>query len=149
MLRFRSVTGFVLVVLLAVTTATDSSFCNANCAFAAPGRFHHHHLHHPQSSPLTTTAAQHHHHDGLSSLARESSSLDALSPQCRFYSQFLALTSASKFSLTRSAFSAERVALDGTFLSAHELSPQDLSFPSWVHSPPGSTQPSVVAPLRI
>src|SRR5260370_17637549 len=100
MLRCRLLTGLVLVVLLAVTTATDSSFCNANCAFAAPGRFHDHHLHHPQSSPLTTTAAEHHHHDGLSSLACESSSLVALSPQCPFYSQFLPLKTSSKFHLT-------------------------------------------------
>src|SRR5258708_14952700 len=124
MLRCRLLTGLVLVALLAGTSAIDASLCNANCALAGPGRFHDHHLHHPQSSPLTTTAAQHHHHDGLSSLGCESSSLVALSPQCRFYSQFLALNSASKLSLTRSVFSADRVALDGTFVCAPELSPQ-------------------------
>jgi len=144
----RLVTSLVVIALLAVATTADASVCNANCALAALGRSHDQHLHHPQSSALT--AAQHHHHDGLSSHARESRSLLAFrSPKCGVYSQFLALTSASKFSLTKSAFSAERVAVDGTIVSAPDLSPQDLSLPCWVHSPPGSTQPSVVAPLRI
>ena len=148
MLQRRLVTGLVLVALLAVTTVADASLCNANCAFATPGSSRGQHVDHSQSSPLM---AQHHHHQGgLPADTHASNSfLSSQSPQCSVYSQLQALVNASKVSLAKTALFAERVTVDRTLPSASALSSQDPFLPNWVHSPPESNQPSIVAPLRI
>ena len=147
MIQRRSVTGLLLVALLAVANASGTSLCNANCARAVIGS-HSEHLHHQRSLPFS--GAQHHYHDGVTSSAGDSLSFVTFrSPECEVYAQFEALLVSSKSGLASPAFSAETGAVIETPTSILAAPDQDLFLPTWVHSPPGSGQASVVAPLRI
>ena len=145
----RLITAVLLVALVTtIASPADAGLCNINCALAVSGRSHNQHLHHARLVQPATTQS-HHYHGVAPDVPDPHSFLAVRSPRCDVYLQFQALVSGSKISLTQSLVSAELPAVDGCAASAIGLSFQRLLFPNWLHAPPGSTQSSKVAPLRI